>query len=503
MKTIKRISALLLAVLLMAGLSISAFATIEYVSNVPGEGEGNGVAQTGVLDGTGTVIYQDGSGTNHSLDVSGGAAATPETGPNSPGGTVIKPDTGPDEIDDLVQNAISDDLLKPNGQGGVSDPLNGNGQETPSDDKPTITEQVHVSAITKDNNYGTIDANVSVDADDVAAVSVVSEYGHTASVTITGDVSSVSGRGIKILAEDDGKAYVTVNGTVSSDNNRGVVIVSDYSSDVELTIGDGVSGGTEGVLILAASNSSTAVPTVNINGDVSGGECGISITTGSAVILVTGTVSSADRAFYNASSGKNTELTVWAVDGDIVDLGGADIYYIVQVEQPAEGGTVEALKEDGSKLDKHHELPTAQSGDTICFVVSPKKGYKVTGATNGKDGNKVDLTMIGDNMYSYPVTSAGGIYLAAIFEKTNDSAAKPAAPTYCTLSFDLGGGTIDGKSEYKLSAVFGQKIELPTPVKDGATFKGWKTIMNGDEVILEAGAEFTVKGAASFSAIWE
>ena len=75
--------------------------------------------------------------------------------------------------------------------------------------------------------------------------------------------------------------------------------------------------------------------------------------------------------------------------------------------------------------------------------------------------------------------------------------------TFYTLSFDLGGGTIDGKSEYKLSAVFGQKIELPTPEKDGATFKGWKTTEDGEEVVLEAGALFTVKGAASFTAIWE
>ncbi len=68
-----------------------------------------------------------------------------------------------------------------------------------------------------------------------------------------------------------------------------------------------------------------------------------------------------------------------------------------------------------------------------------------------------------------------------------------------TLTFDLGGGTLDGKTgTIIVEANVGDKINLPgAPTKDGYTFKYWK----GSE--YAAGAEYTVEGDHEFTAEWE
>ena len=68
-----------------------------------------------------------------------------------------------------------------------------------------------------------------------------------------------------------------------------------------------------------------------------------------------------------------------------------------------------------------------------------------------------------------------------------------------TLTFDLAGGTLDGKTgTITVTANVGDTIELPgAPSRDGYTFKYWK----GSE--YEAGAEYTVEGDHEFTAEWE
>lgn len=72
-------------------------------------------------------------------------------------------------------------------------------------------------------------------------------------------------------------------------------------------------------------------------------------------------------------------------------------------------------------------------------------------------------------------------------------------PEAVTLTFDLCGGTLDGKTgSITVNAVVGQKINLPgAPTKEGYTFKCWK----GSE--YAAGAEYTVDGPHDFTAEWE
>ena len=67
-----------------------------------------------------------------------------------------------------------------------------------------------------------------------------------------------------------------------------------------------------------------------------------------------------------------------------------------------------------------------------------------------------------------------------------------------TLTFDCGGGTIDGKASLTIEANVGDVITIPeAPVRDGYTFKYWK----GSEYY--PGDKYTVEGDHTFTAVWE
>jgi len=68
-----------------------------------------------------------------------------------------------------------------------------------------------------------------------------------------------------------------------------------------------------------------------------------------------------------------------------------------------------------------------------------------------------------------------------------------------TLTFDLAGGTLDGKTgKVTVEANVGDTIKLPgAPKREGYTFKCWK----GSE--YAAGAQYKVEGDHTFTAEWE
>ena len=80
-----------------------------------------------------------------------------------------------------------------------------------------------------------------------------------------------------------------------------------------------------------------------------------------------------------------------------------------------------------------------------------------------------------------------------------------AAATYVTtykastreysMSFDLGGGTVDGKSTYTVAAAYGSTITLPTPVREGYEFLYWE----GSRYY--GGDSYKVEGPHSFKAV--
>ena len=67
-----------------------------------------------------------------------------------------------------------------------------------------------------------------------------------------------------------------------------------------------------------------------------------------------------------------------------------------------------------------------------------------------------------------------------------------------TISYDLNGGTLDGKSgTVEITASYGDKIVLPKPTRKGYSFRYWK----GSR--YKAGASYTVNGDHTFTAQWK
>lgn len=96
-------------------------------------------------------------------------------------------------------------------------------------------------------------------------------------------------------------------------------------------------------------------------------------------------------------------------------------------------------------------------------------------------------------------SNTSGNFTNVVFELTDGKLTIDPAPTQkATLSFDLAGGTLDGKSgTVTIEATVGDTIKLPAaPTRPGYTFVCWK----GSE--YEAGAEYKVEGDHSFTAEW-
>ena len=122
-------------------------------------------------------------------------------------------------------------------------------------------------------------------------------------------------------------------------------------------------------------------------------------------------------------------------------------------------------------------------GALVTLTATPSAGYLLVGwALDDPTGEIVS------EAETYTIDSfAKDLEIYAVFAKA------------ATLTFDLGGGTLDGKTgTITIEAKVGYKINLPgAPTKDGYTFKCWK----GSE--YDAGAEYTVEGDHEFTAEWE
>lgn len=430
MKTIKRISALLLAVLLMAGLSISAWAEEYDISQ-------GSITVTATSDGSSTTqtVTQE--------NVTSGPVE--QTTP-----TVI---TGTTDSNTLTINTANDNATANVTLGGV-----------------TISSS---------------DAAVTTSG----AGSVVIELDGTNTV-IAGDMHA------GVEKHDNGTLTITdKNETAGSLNAQG----GDYAAG----IGGGQSGNGTDITISDATVTATGgFCGAGIGGGHNGEGTGITISDG-ATVTANGGENGAGIGGGNLKNGTNitiADATVYATSLNIgAGIGG--------------GGSTETASDVTVSGDAQVHVAGGQEKSLGAYSYGAGAAIGNGGAYSNNPsspaGDEVDPDISGlttGSISYYP----GGTTVEQMkkgsvkpIKIVPERAPKPAAPTYCKLSFDLGGGTIDGKSTYVRNMLFGQKLELPTPVKDGATFKGWKTTIDGEEVILEAGEQFTVKGAASFVAIWE
>lgn len=167
---------------------------------------------------------------------------------------------------------------------------------------------------------------------------------------------------------------------------------------------------------------------------------------------------------YNGDKATDFASELQLIEGpyDLVD-------YTITTE--AEHGSVEAPA-------------TAQSGDQVTVNTVPDEGYELAKLTYAPEGGEeIDITEVG--AFEMPTAN---VVVKAVFR-----------PKTFTLTFDLSGGTLNGKTgTYTMECEYGSTIRLPeAPVKEGCKFLYWK----GSK--YEAGAEYIVKGAHNFTAVWE
>ena len=123
-------------------------------------------------------------------------------------------------------------------------------------------------------------------------------------------------------------------------------------------------------------------------------------------------------------------------------------------------------------------------GTAVANIVKPKEPTKASDA-------QYSYTFAGWEPMITDVTE--DVIYKATYEAT------PIPITKGVLTFDLGGGTLDGQTgKITIEAADGDVIKLPgAPLREGYTFQYWE----GSR--YEAGSEYKVEGDHTFTAVWE
>ena len=141
---------------------------------------------------------------------------------------------------------------------------------------------------------------------------------------------------------------------------------------------------------------------------------------------------------------------------------------------------------------------------------SSKRSYEITWLQD--DGTPIDKTTVGYGekpVHADPAKVATAQYtytfsgwspeVVAVTGDATYTATYDEVPIVATLTFDLASGTIDGKvGPITIEANVGDVVKLPAaPTREGYAFKYWR----GSQ--YAAGAEYTVEGDHTFTAVWE
>lgn len=128
------------------------------------------------------------------------------------------------------------------------------------------------------------------------------------------------------------------------------------------------------------------------------------------------------------------------------------------------------------------------------------KTYSVTTYTKPSVGKPVVFTSgLKGNGDASNFTSVEGAYKVTLNENGEAQLEVDTSVQAATLTYDLAGGTLDGKTDkVTVEAKVGDVVEiLKAPTRDGYTFKYWK----GSE--YKPGDKYTVEGDHTFTAVWE
>ena len=230
------------------------------------------------------------------------------------------------------------------------------------------------------------------------------------------------------------------------------------------------------------------------------------------------------------------------------------INYIIKSEQPEAGGSFKLVNANGDEFPTSAGYPVAHVGEKIYIKPNLAEDYEIVAAYNGKD-TKTALSKDGDQFY-LEVQSGGGVYITVELAKTafdikfvdeddiqlgrytvkrgetpaydgaDPTKKEDAQYTYTfagwtpeivpatedatykatytatlrkyDLTFDLDGGTLEGKTgTYVMTADYGSEITIPAaPTKEGFEFLYWE----GSH--YNPGDSYKVEGAHDFKAVY-
>ena len=326
----------------------------------------------------------------------------------------------------------------------------------------------------------------------------------------------------EIVEPGTAESCLTIGGPIVAEGNKAVGLAlhaGEGGSTTATLNGNLTVSGEENATAIYLNNSENGIVDVSVSGDVSSNDVGIQFftygeeSTGTANITIDGTLSGDNAPILLSTIVTEDELTltVWKIDltddgraviADNNDEAGEDynqaleeaaesieenIFYIIRVEQPTEGGTINL-----SGTSQSDGFEVAKEGDTVTLALNVAEGYKVDAAYNG-EGNRIALLQDENGNYYIVIPTGGGVYLSAELSPvqkvvTTYSAYTPHKNT--VVSFDST-SSVDDYGSIVLKTQSGEIINRKVKISfydDGSfvvTANNTETLLNGQWKIMD------------------
>ena len=316
---------------------------------------------------------------------------------------------------------------------------------------------------------GSVDAHT--DNGEATAIHVRAGNNGDASVSVHENVTATAdeGRatGVSVYAEDSSVKLAVMNDVTvnSKDKEYGEadgIIIKNFSSKVDVEVGGSVNVKSEtddagGIIISGSSTTEEkkADSTVTIHGDLNVEGYGV-VSTGTADqsqadVIIEGTLDATKGAVllkdYKSNSGSSNDeskksdlnLYVWKISTDKnaaiaqkmtynprtmdepkiendEDFVKNNIYYIIKVKQPNEGGSLYVTDENGNSLTEKNGNNVAKEG-TVLLLESELDSYYVIDDVYGDISKNLSLVKDANGNYILVVMRGGGVYFNAAIRR--------------------------------------------------------------------------------------
>ena len=235
-------------------------------------------------------------------------------------------------------------------------------------------------------------------------------------ITVSDPVAGTSAYGVSVYGDSKSLTDIQVKGNVlavGADEAIGVRL-SSSAGDVRAVTGGDVratsSGTGQGIGAELEARNGGRVEFVAA-GTVYGDKAGISFDGDGKSIY--------DVTVWQVKAGENGSLfSKVDFSEENIEAVSRQVSYIIRLEQPQAGGTVQALDALHAALAQSHGYDVAHAGDKVYLNVDLAQGYFVSGAFNGA-GERVAL-LKDEGGYYVVVPEGGGVYLSVCLGKDKD-----------------------------------------------------------------------------------